>query len=247
MAAEVLGGPPADVLDLGPVPSRRSRRRFLLVVLLAVAVLAGLGTWRAWPKPRPDFTADDLAGAYAGMVRADGTNEVSRLTAGDLTEPPATIDPDRCTPLFETTLSNQFPATAQDGVSTYWLKEGSASISLVTYRYLDGAAARRQFAGIDEALRGCVGTSLRVDRRRDVSVVPQEVPAPAGAEDYVSYLVSSPPASTRFTIDVARLSNTVSWQYRYDYQSRATYSPLAAQQLMSSLVSQLRDVQDSHR
>lgn len=216
-------------------------------MLIAALVLAGLTAWRLWPRPLPDLTADDLAGAYAGMVRGDGTNQVSVLTAADLTEPPAKILPARCAPLFEATVSNQFPPTALDGTATAWLKEGSASISLVTYRYADPEAAQRQFREVSDALGGCVDTRLQIDRRRNVSVVRQQVTPPPSAQDYVSFLASSPPAQTRVTIDVARLSNTVSWQYRYDYQRPEDYTPLAAQQLMTSLMSQLQDIQRSHR
>lgn len=203
--------------------------------------------WHFWPRPLPDFTAEDLASAYSGMVRADGTNEVSVLTAGDLTEPPAKIVPDRCAPLFETTVSNQFPPAAMDGVSTYWLKEGSASIALITYRFADAEAAQRQFSQVSAALTDCLGMPMRIDRRAGVSVVQQSVTPPPGVDNYTSYLVSSPPATTRITIDVAQLTNTVTWQYRYDYERPAHYSPLAAQQLMSALVAKLQDVRQTPR
>lgn len=235
------------MMSFGPQQGPLRRPSLLVFVLVAALVLAGLATWRFWPRPPPDLTTEDLTGAYAGMVRADGTNQVSTLTAADLTEPPARIRPARCAPLFEATVSNQFPPTALEGVSTYWLKEGSASISLTTYRYADSDAARRQFVQVSDTLAACVGTRLRVDRRSNVSVEQQTVTPPDQADDYVSFLAASPPGNTRVTIDVARLTNTVSWQYRYDYQSRERYTPLAAQQLMASLMSQLRDIQKSRR
>ena len=234
-------------MSFGPGSSPSRRPSLLVLVLVGTLVLVGLATWRFWPRPLPDLTTEDLAGAYAGMVRGDGTNQMSTLTAADLTEPPARIAPARCAPLFEATVSNQFPPTALDGTSAYWLKEGSASISLLTYRYADGDAAKRQFVQVSDALAGCIGTRLRVDRRSNVSVVQQSVTPPPQAADYVSFLASSPPGNTRVTIDVARLSNTVSWQYRYDYQRSDQYTPLAAQQLMNALMVQLRDVQNSHR
>lgn len=247
MSAEVQPPPPqAEFMAFGPpAPGRHHRRGLLLLALLGAMLLAGLTAWRLWPQPPPNFTSDDLADAYAGMVRADGTNQVTPMTPGALTEPPVRVEPTTCSPLFETTVSNQFPATALDGVSTYWLREGSASISLVTYRFTDPAAATSQFAQITDALTACLPTPMQVDRRRDVSVVQQPVEPPAEVDDSVSYLLSSPPASTRISIDVARLTNTVSWQYRYDFGSPASYSPLAAQQLMTSLVSQLRSIQNA--
>jgi len=249
VSTEVQPEPPdAETLSFGPAARTGRHRRSLIVgTLVTAVVLAAVGAWRVWPEPLPDFTAEDLTGAYTGMVRSDGTNQVSALSRDRLTEPPVRVVPGTCAPLFEETLSNQFPATARDGVSTYWLQVGSATVSLVTFRYADDAAAAAQFSEISDALGSCTGATLTVDRRADVSVVRQAVPPLAKVDNYLSFLVSSPPATTRFTTDVVQLSNTVTWQYRYDYETRANYSPLGAQQLMGALVSQLQDVQNAHR
>lgn len=240
--------PPADVLAFGPGTRAGSHRRALTVTAVVAAVVLVAGTaWQLWPKPLPDFSSVDLAGAYNGMVRSDGTNQVSIMTRDKLTEPPQRVVPASCSPLFEATLSNQFPGTALDGVSTYWLQEGSASISLLTYRFADRAAATAQFQQIAAALTSCAGAPVRLQRRIDVSVKRQDVSAPGKVDNYLSFLVTAPPGNTRFSTDVAQLSNTVTWQYRYDYGSQAAYSPLAAQQLMTGLVSQLHDIQDAHR
>lgn len=240
--------PPSEVMSFGPAARTGQHGRMLTVgALVAAMLLAALAAWQLWPKPLPDFSSDDLAGAYNGMVRSDGTNQVSTLTRDKLTEPPVQVVPESCSPLFEATLSNQFPASALDGVSTYWLQEGSASISLVTYRFADHEAADAQFKQVAAALSSCVGAPFKVQRRLDVSVKQQAVPPPGKVDSHLSFLVSSPPETTRFSTDVAQLSNTVTWQYRYDYRSRADYTPLAAQQLMSGLVSQLHDIQDAHR
>jgi hypothetical protein len=241
-----------EVLSFGPRPSRPlprlSRRTRLSLLLVVLALALGFGVWRLLPRPRPDFTLSDLQGIYSGMVRSDGTNDVSTVTPDRLTEPPVVVAPAECTALFEATLSNQFPADALDGVSTYWLNESSATISLVTYRYPDPDTAGRQFEAIAAALDRCHGADLTVDHRPGTTVDTQQVAAPATVDHYVSYQVSTgPDSSTRFSTDVAQLDNTVTWQYRYDYRSRANYSPAAAQQLMASLVSQMRYVQDSHR
>jgi hypothetical protein len=239
--------PESDMLSFGPSPRRRlSRRARWLVGLLVVLALA-FGIWRVLPKPPPDFTLADLQGAYTPMVRSDGTNSVSTLTSGTLTEPPVSVSPAACSPLFDATLSNQFPATALDGVSTFWLDDGSASISLMTFRFVDSAAAQVQFDSIASALGTCGGGGVRVDEQSDVTVDAQPVPALATVEKYLSYQVGSPSASSRFTTDVAQLDNTVTWQYRYEYRRSAESSSSAAQQLMASLVTQLRDVQDAHR
>jgi hypothetical protein len=239
--------PDPEVMSFGPSPGGREHRRALLVAfLVGLLLLAGFGAWRLLPKPAPDFTRSDLQGVYVGMVRNDGTNDMSTVTRDKLTGRPANVRPDTCAPLFEATLSNQFPATALDGVSTYWLNVGSASISLFTYRYPDATAATAQFEQVRAALRSCVGVPLTVDRS-GVSVVEQPVTPLAKVKNYLSYVVTSPPATTRFTTDLVQLNNTVTWQYRYDYNSQATYSPVPARQLMGSMIAMMQYVQKSHR
>ena len=180
------------------------------------------------------------------MVRADGTNDVSRVTRDQPREPPTPVAPLTCTPLFAQTLSNQFPVAALDGVSTYWLNEGTATIALTTYRYPDVATARREYAAVSAALKDCIATPVTVSRRTTVTVARQPVTSDISA--HLSYVVRKVPLDTgRFSTDVMQLSNTVTWQYRYDYASDAAYTPLGAQQLMESLFIQMQSVQEAHR
>lgn len=219
----------------------------MVIASVAAALVVGFGIWRALPEPPTPFSLTDLQGVYTGMVRGDGTNEVSTVTRDKLTESPAKIAPAACVPLFDTTLSNQFPKTALDGVSTYWLNEGSAAISLLTYRYADATAARAQFQAVAAALQTCANTDLRVDRRRAVHETEQLLGRPSGVQDYLSYVESQTGTDSRFSTDVALLDNTVSWQYRLDNSSPQNYSPQAAQELMGSLIMQMHAVQDAHR
>jgi hypothetical protein len=240
--------PPPDVLAFGPAGPTRSYRRPLIGAGALVAVLlVAFAGWRLVPRPAPPLSLVDLQGVYAGMVRSDGTNEVSTVTRDKLTEAPATITPAECTPLFEATSSNQFPAAALDGVSTYWLNEGSATISLSTYRFADENAAQSQFDAIAAALTRCVGQDLTVDGNAAVRATPQPVGEPVEARSSLSFLVAPAGADNRFTTDLAVLDNTVTWQYRYDYRAPRDYSPLAAQQLMASMMAQMRAAQDAHR
>jgi len=244
-APEVLA---PEVLAFGPSPAGRARRRALTVAAVVVAVLlAGVAVWRLLPEPPPPFSLVDLQGVYAGMVRSDGTNEVSILTPDKLTEPPSRVSPPECVPLFDATLSNQFPAAALDGVSTYWLDAGGATISLATYRFGDAKAARRQFDEVAAAVPACTHRPLTLGKSSTMTVGPQPVTEPADVDGYLSYLQSASGADSRFSTDVALLDNTVTWQYRYDYRSQDNYTPLPAQQLMSSLMSQMHDVQDRNR
>lgn len=242
---EALG---PEVMVLGPPPTdHRSRRAWVVVAAVLVVLLAGYGVWRWWPQPPADFTVSDLEGTYTGMVRSDGLNELSVVTRDKLTEPPAAVSPAACVPLFDQTLSNQFPATALDGVSTYWLDSGSASISLVTYRYPDPEVARAQFDRVQQSLGDCGDQPMRVDSSNGVQASAQALPGPAQADDYLSYLVSTPLSSTRFSVDVMLFTNTVTWQYRYDYSRQGLYSSVPAQQLMASLATQMAFIQDSHQ
>jgi hypothetical protein len=248
LAAAPLVPPPPEVLSLGPSGPVRSPRRLVTVLAFLVALpLVAFGLWWLVPRPASPFSLVDLQGVYAGMVKSDGTNEVSTVTRDKLTEAPATIVPADCSPLFESTSSNQFPTAALDGVSTYWLNEGSATIALATYRFADEKAARSQFDAVGAALTRCVGQDLQVNDEAPVRAVPQSVGPVAEAQRSLSFLVARVGADSRFTTDLALLDNTVTWQYRYDYRAPRDYSPLAAQQLMASLMTQMHDVQDARR
>lgn len=234
------------MLAFGPARPLRSHRRLLVVLASIVAVLlVGYGVWTLVPRPAPPFTLLDLQGVYAGMVRSDGTNEVSTVTRDKMTDSPAAIEPLECTPLFEATASNQFPAAALDGVSTYWLNEGSATIALTTYRFADDEAAQGQFDSISGALSRCVSQDLRINDERPVRATAQLVDPLVGAQSSLSFLVAPDGADSRFTTDVALLDNTVTWQYRLDYRAPKDYSPLAAQRLMESMMTQMHSVQDA--
>jgi len=243
--AQTTAEPPAEpeVLSFGPAQTSRTHARVWVVAALAVAaVLAGLVVWRLLPEPPRDFTATDLAGVYAGMVRADGQNEVSVLDRSNSDPSPVSVRPAECGPLFSATMANEFPAEALDGVSTYWLNEGPTSISLFTFRYPDSAAAERTYRGITAALATCASMATVQAGPTKVELKQLATGSAVKLEDQVSYLVAAPSDTGRFATQVFVLANTVTWQYRYDY-GRGAYSPMAAQQLTDSLVTQMRSVQ----
>ena len=247
--AAAPGAPlPPDVLAFGPAGPIRSYRRPLIVAGALVAVLlVAFAGWRLVPRPAPPLSLADLQGVYAGMVSSDGTNEVSTVTRDKLTESPAAVWPADCSPLFESTSSNQFPTAALDGVSTYWVYEGSATTALATYRFADEKTARGHFDVVAAALSRCEHRDLRVGDEAPVRARPQSVSPVAEAQRSLSFLVAPAGADGRFSTDLALLDNTVTWQYRYDYRAPRDYSPLAAQQLMASLMTQMHDVQDARR
>jgi hypothetical protein len=250
--ADEVEEPVGDVLAYEPRPvNRRLVRAFVLLVMLAVLATAGVIVWRRL-QPPPDFTLDQLQGAYTGMVRSDGTNDVSTIDPTKFTDPPLTFTPAGCAALFDTTVANQWPVGALDGVSTYWLNDGTASISLFTVRYPNDDAAKAAYQRVVQARPRCEDpagvtfvASSSLDRRlpesggtlHEVPVVPSQK-----SPDQLAYRLERAGSQGRYVVHLLRLSNTVSWQYRYDYGT-AAYDPTAEQQLMAGLATQLLSVQ----
>lgn len=234
---------PPEVLEAAPRPVNRRLLRTLVVAgLVALLAVGGLAVWRQL-QPPPDFTLAQLEGAYTGMVRSDGTNDVSTIDPSRFTDTPLRISPEACTPLFSSTVSNQFPPAALDGVSTYWLGGASSSISLFTVRYLDADAAAAAFRAVGDASTGCAGQTVTfsgAEGSGQVEAVP--VAATADAPEQLAFALDRGPGQGRYALHLLRLSNTITWQYRYD-TGPGPYDPTPAQQLMDGMSAQLLSVQ----
>ena len=247
MSTEVPEDRAPELLSLGarPPTPRRRRLRVALIVVAALAV-AGAVVWRLLPQPAPDFGLSDLEDVYAGMVRSDGTNDASVLLRENASSGDASVAPAECLPLFEATTLNRFPAEAIDGVGTYWTG-GPAAISLFTLRFADDGAARRTYSVVTDALQACAGRPVSVTQQTTTTVRLAQIetqPTP-GADEQVAYTFTTG-ADTRFAVHLFLLSNTVSWQFRYD-TDRGSYSPVDGQRLSGGLVSQMRAVQELMR
>ena len=245
---ERLGAEPdehqPEVLTFGPRPALGWVRWALLLTLVALAApLARIALWEV-TKPPPDFTLVQLQGAYYGMVRSDGNNDMSTIDATKFGDPPVSIEPVACDPLYATTVANRFPDSAVDGVSTYWIGEGSASISLFTLRYPSTAAADTAFASITAALSACDGSPVAFGPKVTGGVT-QILPVTrdSGVPTQTAFLLDRGVAG-QFAFHVMQLSNTVSWQYRYDARN-GPYQSLPAQQLMDGLAAQLLFIQSN--
>ena len=235
--------PEPDVLALAPRPADRRVVVTLVAAVLALA-LGGAG-YTVWQRlqPPPDFTLAQLQDAYSGMVRSDGTNDVSTIDPSRFAEPPLGVSPVECTPLFTSTVSNQFPPTALDGVSTYWLQAGPASISLFTVRYADVRAAEAAYRAVTDATTGCAGRTVRFSGSEGTGrVVQTPTTPPPEAPHQVAFQLEREGGQGRYALHVLRLSNTVTWQYRYEAGS-GPYDPTPAQQLMNGMSAQLLSVQ----
>lgn len=234
-----------EVLESAPRPvDRRLLRGLVAAAVVGVLAVAGLVVWQRLQPPL-DFTLEQLQGAYTGMVRSDGTNDVSTIDASRFPQAPLRISPEACTPLFVSTVSNQFPPAALDGVSTYWLGGAAASISLFTVRYADTEAASEAFRAVTDASTGCAGQTVifsgseESGRVQEVAVAP-----PEDAPEQVAFALDRGPGQGRYALHVLRLSNTITWQYRYD-TGRGAYDPTPAQQLMNGMSTQLLSVQQA--
>ena len=99
---------------LGPRQRRELPRWVPLVALaLGVLIMAGGALWRFWPRPIEPLSLAELQNTYAGMVRADGTNDASVMTRQTVTEIAADGDsPTACAPLVQATVANRFPDAA---------------------------------------------------------------------------------------------------------------------------------------
>jgi hypothetical protein len=237
--------PPPEELVLGPQQRRELPRWVPLVALaLGVLIVAGGALWRFWPRPIEPLTLAEVQNTYAGMVRADGTNDASVMTRQTVTESPMTVVPEKCAPLIEATAENRFPTAALDGVGTYWVGNTS-TISLFTLRFDDADRAEAEQQRIGAALDACVGQQITV-RRTQAAASIQAWPATVGRTEtgsgndgQIGYTLTG--TDGLMAIQLMPYLNTISWQSRWETGSTA-YSTLPADQLMQSLRSQLESI-----
>jgi hypothetical protein len=236
-----------EVLTVGSGEADRlPRRRKLVLVAIALALLAGLMLWRFLPARAPLFSLSDVQGVYAGMVRSDGTNSASVIDRRSSSEQDGYIVPAACGPLFEATVLNRAPQDALDGVSTFWERDRSA-VSLFTYRFADVAEADREFNRLATVLDSCDHARVEVHAppasRGLLTSTPLAPDTDPSAQ--IGYVLTNN-AGAKLAIHVLAFSNTVTWQFRYD-PVPGTYSPLNAHRLMESMGDQMRAVQALNR
>jgi hypothetical protein len=209
-------------------------------------LLAGLLTWRFWPRPAPLFSLSDLQDVYSGMVRHDGTSEASVLDRRWSTEQEGYVLPTACEPLFEATVLNRAPREALGGVGTFWEIDRSA-VSLFTYRFHDIASADREYQRLVAVLDNCRDVPVQVHARPAsrgmLTVTPLSIDS--NAPPQIAYLLTTND-DTKLAVHVLAFDNTISWQFRYEPALGADLS-LTAQRVMESLTEQMRAVQDMIR
>jgi hypothetical protein len=117
----------------------------------------------------------------------------------------------------------------------------------MTFRYPTADAAAAEFERVETALPACTDGTLIVDRTAGVRIVEQTLPAATGVQGHRSYEVDYPVRDVRYQTEVLRLTNTVTWLYRYDYGPQAASPVEGSQQLMTSMIQQMQAIQDTHR
>jgi hypothetical protein len=238
---------PPEELVLGPQERRELPRWVPLVALaLGVLVIGGGAVWKFWPRPIEPLSLSDVQNTYAGMVRADGTNDASVMTRKTVTENPVSVKPADCAPLVAATVANRFPDAAQDGVGTYWVGRTS-TISLFTLRFDQVDQAQAERARIAAALDTCAGQEVFVRQTEPGSVqawraTVTRTPAGPADSDQLGYTLTGADGLAGpdglMAIQLMPYLNTITWQYRYESGTPA-YDPLAADQLMASMRTQL--------
>jgi hypothetical protein len=116
-------------------------------------------------------------------------------------------------------------------------------MSLFTVRYADRAAAETAFRDVADALSACDGQTVRFSGREGSGRV-HRIPVTDGAADQLAFGLDRTGGQGRNVLNLLLLSNTVTWQFRYDARTSA-YDPTSAQQMMTGLATQLRSVQQS--
>jgi hypothetical protein len=233
-----------EVLTVGMGEAGRlSRRGRFVLVVLVLALLAGLAVWRFWPARAPLFSLSDLQGVYAGY---HATNNASVINRRWTVEQDGYIVPSACGPLFEATVLNRVPQEALDGVGTFWELNGSA-VSLFTYRFADLAGADREFRRLAAVLDNCDQAHVEVHARPASRGLLTRTPLATDSDPpaQIGYVLTNN-SGIKLAVHVLEFSNTVSWQFRYE-PVPGTYQPLTAQRVMDSLAEQMRAVQDLHR
>ncbi|HVD52584.1 MAG TPA: hypothetical protein VNC13_00235 [Propionibacteriaceae bacterium] len=233
-----------EVLTVGPGETGRlSRRGKAVLVVVVVALIAGLMVWRFWPARAPLFSLSDLQGVYAGYDGTNGASVINRRWTG---EQDGYVVPSACGPLFEATVLNRVPQEAIDGVSTFWEVNGSA-VSLFTFRFADLAAADREFNRLATVLDNCDQAHVEVHARPASRGLLTRTPLAPDSEPpaQIGYVLTTN-SGIKLAVHVLAFSNTVSWQFRYE-PVPGTYLPLTAQRVMDSLADQMRAVQDLNR
>jgi hypothetical protein len=238
--------PDPEVLAFGPRPIRRPSWRPVVLLVVAVLLVTTAGAvWSLRNRPTDELTFSDLQDVYAGMVRADGRNDSSVMSRDQPRPPPVAVSPLSCLPLVETTLADEFPHDALDGVSTYWLGEGASSaVSLFTLRYEDTAAAAGRYQVIADALTACDQGLVTVGDNTG-RVTSTAVSYENGVPAQLGYLVTMT-TGDRYAIAVLQYANTITWQFRLEVGNQA-YEPYVAQRLMDSLVAQVRSIEELRR
>ena len=179
------------------------------------------------------------------MVRSDGTNDAAVINRDRPRPAPVPVFPQSCLPLVETTLVDQFPVSALDGVSTYWLGQGPTSaVSLFTLRYPDRAISTREYQAVVDALSTCNGQHITIGRDQGL-ITATPVSFENGIQTQLGYLVALATGDL-YAVSVLQYANTITWQFRLEFGNKP-YEPYVAERVMNSFTAQVLSIDELRR
>jgi hypothetical protein len=221
--------------------AHRTTRRGVAYVVALLLVIAGAqvgvaGWWyaSAWQERAQFVDAQRLRAALLTFRPSDRAGLAKPATAADLApERSVRTDPVRCAPL---TLLGERPPT--DGQSWSGINGSPAQpVRLLTVRFRDAAAARREFAAKQVALLSCGSVRLMFrpfDQPEQRFQVAGRLRLPLPTDDRLRYALVGA-NQKRYDFYVRRYANTLTWSYGAN-ESR----PKIRQEVVDDLIDRLK-------
>jgi hypothetical protein len=194
-----------------------TRRGVAYVVVLSVLLTGaqvGLGWWsaRTWQLGIKPVEAQRLSAALQTFRPSERAGLAKSATTSDLApERAVRTSPARCTPL--TLLSGRMPL---DGESWTGINGSPAQpVNILTVRFADAAAARRELAAKQAALLTCSSVRLTFppfDKPEQRFRVSGRGRLPLPGDDRIRYALTDD-KQKRYEFYVRRYANTLTWSY----------------------------------
>ncbi len=209
----------------------------LSTVVAGAQVAFGWASARDWHDRNEVVEAQRLSAALLTFRPSDRAGLAKPATAADLApERAVRTDPARCAPL--TLLSEQAPA---DGQSWTGINGRPAQpVNILTVRFRDHAAARRELAAKQVALLTCGSVRLTFppfDQPEERFEVAGRRQLPFPGDDRIGYALVG--ENKRYEFYVRRYANTLTWSYGANEST-----PSVRQQVVDDLINRLREMSD---
>jgi hypothetical protein len=218
---------------------RRGVAYFLGLSIVLASAQVGVGWWsvRAWHDRTQLVEAQRLSAALLTFRPSDRAGLAKSATKDDLAPERYVITkPARCAPL--TLLSLRTPT---DGQSWTGINGSPAQpVNILTVRFPDAAAARRELAAKQVALLTCGAVRLRFppfDQPEQRFEVSGRWRLPHPGDDCVRYALVG--EEKRYEFYVRRYANTLTWSY-----GATESAPRVRQQVVDDLIDRLWEMSE---